>query len=619
MPARSESSTRPAREYQQRRAERTTRAAFLGRRERLVGYARVAAFLAAVVLALVSLRSSLHFAWAILPAILFLVLLFVHENVRRAWYRARRAALFYQAGLDRLNDEWQGKGQPGTRFQDEHHPCAADIDLFGQGSLFELLCTARTRTGENTLASWLQAGAPPDEVRARQSAVAELRDQLDLREDLALLGSDVPAGVDFDAIVAWGASPPLLPNRWPRWPILVLGLLAVACLIGWGLTTLELVGPESWPVGTFFDSWGSLPLLVLILTELAVVGTLMGRARRVLSDIQRRARDLSMLAGVLARLERATFTSARLVALHVELNGEGSAGRPSQQIARLSTLIDVLESRRNQFFAPIAYLMLWGTQLAYALEGWRALSGPSIGRWLTILGQFEALGALAGYAYENPEDPFPEIIDQGPCYEAEALAHPLLPHGKCVPNDLRLGDEARVLIVSGSNMSGKSTFLRTVGINAVLALAGAPVRARRLRISPLSIGATLRIQDSLQAGHSRFYAEVLRVRQVVGLSRGPIPLLFLLDEIFAGTNSHDRRLGAEAVVKGLVAAGAIGLVTTHDLTLTRIIDELAGRGANVHFADTFENDVMTFDYRLRPGVVQNSNALALMRAVGLEV
>jgi hypothetical protein len=595
------------------------RAAVLGRRDSLVGYARLLAFVGAVVLILASFRTTISIGWAVPPAVLFLVLLFVHESVRRAWYRARRAALFYQAGLDRLHDDWHGKGQTGTRFQDEHHPYAADLDLFGQGSLFELLCTARTRTGEDTLASWLKAGAPPEEVRARQGAVAELRDQLDLREDLALLGSDVPAGVDFDAVATWGAAPPILPARWLRWPILALGLLSVACFIGWGLTVFGVIDADSWPIGTFFTHWGSLPLFILIIVELIVAGALMKRVNRVLSVVQRRARDLSMLAGVLARLEQATFTSPLLSALHSELTAPRAGGPPSQRIGRLSTLIDILESRRNQFFAPIAYLMLWGTQCAHAIEGWRAVSGGSIGRWLGILGEFEALCALAGYAFENPDDPLPEIVEHGPCYEAEGLAHPLLPHNKCIPNDLNLGGATRLLIVSGSNMSGKSTFLRTVGINAVLALAGAPVRARRMRISPVSVGATLRIQDSLQAGHSRFYAEVLRVRQVVDLSRGQVPLLFLLDEIFAGTNSHDRRLGAEAVVKGLVKAGAIGLVTTHDLTLTRIADELAGRGENVHFADTFENDVMTFDYRLRPGVVQNSNALALMRAVGLEV
>jgi DNA mismatch repair ATPase MutS len=335
---------------------------------------------------------------------------------------------------------------------------------------------------------------------------------------------------------------------------------------------------------------------------------------------------------VLARLERATFASPRLAALRAALDTVAASrfapsrlapagGRPvppSQRIAQLGNLLDLLSSRRNQFFAPLAYLLLWGTQMACAIETWRRVAGPAVGRWLAVVGEFEALCALAAYAYENPDDPFPEIVADGPRYEGEGLAHPLLGR-KCVPNDLRLGADLRVLVVSGSNMSGKSTFLRTVGINAVLALAGAPVRARRLRLSPLAVGATLRIQDSLQAGRSRFYAEILRVRQVVDLTRGPIPLLFLLDEIFAGTNSHDRRIGAACVVRGLVQAGAVGLVTTHDLSLTHIAEELGERGANVHFADHFENGVMTFDYRLQPGVVRHSNALALMRAVGLEV
>jgi DNA mismatch repair ATPase MutS len=264
--------------------------------------------------------------------------------------------------------------------------------------------------------------------------------------------------------------------------------------------------------------------------------------------------------------------------------------------------------------------MMWTTQLAFALEAWRVATGPGIRGWLEAVAQFEALAALATYAAENPEHPFPEVVEAGPLFDGEAVGHPLLPRDQCVHNDVHLGREVRVLVVSGSNMSGKSTLLRTVGVNTVLALAGAPVRARRLRVSPLTVGATLRVQDSLQAGKSRFFAEVLRVRQLVELARGPRPLLFLLDELFAGTNSHDRRQGAEAVVRTLVEAGAIGLITTHDLALTHIADLLAGSAANVHFEDVFEEGGgVTFDYRMRPGVVQRSNALALMRSVGLEV
>jgi len=199
------------------------------------------------------------------------------------------------------------------------------------------------------------------------------------------------------------------------------------------------------------------------------------------------------------------------------------------------------------------------------------------------------------------------------------MGHPLISEQRNVRADLLLGDEPGVMIVSGSNMSGKSTLLRTVGVNVVLALAGAPVRAASLRLSPLQVGASIRIQDSLQAGASRFYAEIKRLRQIVELTNGGRPVLFLLDEILHGTNSHDRQIGGERVVRGLIERGAIGLITTHDLALARIADDLGARAANVHFEDHLEDGQMRFDYRLRPGVVQHSNALELMRSVGLDV
>jgi DNA mismatch repair ATPase MutS len=210
--------------------------------------------------------------------------------------------------------------------------------------------------------------------------------------------------------------------------------------------------------------------------------------------------------------------------------------------------------------------------------------------------------------------------------EAVALSHPLIPAERAVANDVRLGGDApHVWLVSGSNMSGKSTWLRTIGINVVLAQAGAPVRAKRLRLSPLQVGATLRIQDSLQAGQSRFFAEITRLSEIVAMARRHAdetvapPVLFLLDEVLAGTNSHDRRIGAESIVRGLIGLGAIGLVTTHDLALTGAVDALGRLAANVHFEDRFEDGVLHFDYRLRDGIVRTSNALALMRSVGLDV
>ncbi len=611
--------TDPAREYEQRRDERKRLAAALGGREQLLSLARVAVILPVVLLSCLWMRVNLPLPWWLWLFVAgFVVLIFLHDAAFRAAHRARRAIAYYEAGLRRLRDDWKGQGQQGARFADEAHPYAADLDLFGPGSLFELLCTARTRTGEDTLAAWLKAGADADEVLARQAAVAELRPMLDLREDLALLGSDVPQGVDFDGVAAWGEEPPLLTHRWPRWLALALGLVTVACAAGFLMGLGGVLDPAT-HFGRFFLAYGPMPLASMLAIQGVFLLFFLRRVNKVLGSVERSGRDLGMLAHILARLEEAPFKSPRLAGLLARLMDGTDGSPPSQRIAALANLIDLLNSRRNQFFAPFAFLMMWGTQIAHDIEQWRSRSGRDIRRWLDAVGQFEALCALATYAYESPSDPFPEVVAEGPLLAAEGLAHPLLPRGACVPNDVRLGDPLRVLVVSGSNMSGKSTFLRTIGVNVVLALAGAPVRATRLRLSPLAIGATLRIQDSLQAGRSRFYAEVLRVKQVVSLSRGPVPLLFLLDEIFAGTNSHDRQHGARAVVHGLVAAGAVGLVTTHDLVLAGIADELGDRAENVHFADRFDEGTLEFDYTLRPGVVRHSNAVALMRAVGLEV
>jgi len=259
-------------------------------------------------------------------------------------------------------------------------------------------------------------------------------------------------------------------------------------------------------------------------------------------------------------------------------------------------------------------------QVAFAAERWRQAHGSAVRRWLRVIGEIEALLCLANYSYEHPDEPFPEFVPGSASFEATGLGHPLVSEATCVRNHVRLCEETRVFLVSGSNMSGKSTLLRTVGINAVLAMAGAPVRAQRLRLTPLHVGASIRVNDSLQEGSSRFYAEITRLRALFDLagSGGP-PLLFLLDELLQGTNSHDRRIGAEGMVHALLNRGAIGLVSTHDLALAEIGGFLNGQLSNVHFQEEFENGRMHFDYKLRPGVVTKSNGLALMRSIGLDV
>jgi hypothetical protein len=595
----------PGEEYRRRLEARRTVLARLSRAERGVADLRLGVFILGLVMAVfVFAAHQLPVGSLLVPLVVFIALVLGHEPLRRAAHRASRAVVFYEKGLARLEDRWAGTGEGGERFLDPVHPYAADLDLFGRGSLFERLCTARTRAGEETLAAWLMNPAGVEQVLERQAAVNELRDRLDLREEIELLGADLRAGIDPEALAAWGGEPRAFTSGRVALAMsaAVLAALAVAALIGWGLFNMGLS-----------------PFCAVALVEILFTAWTARRVRRVLAGLDQRTHDLVILAALLARLEHEPFETPALRRVRSALE---TAGAPaSRRIAKLARLLHLLNCRQNQFFAPIAAVLLWSLQLALAIDAWRVRSGPAIANWLAAVGEFEALCALAAYAWECPGDVVPEVAPAGvgAWFEAERVGHPLIPGSTCVRNDVSLGGKRQVLVISGSNMSGKSTMLRTVGVNAVLALAGAPVRAGRLRISPLAIGATLRIQDSLQAGRSRFFAEITRVRQLVDLSRGPIPLLFLLDEIFHGTNSHDRRVGAEAVVRGLIDRGAIGLVTTHDLALTAIVDRLAPQAENVHFEDQFEDGIMHFDYRMRPGVIQHSNALELMRAVGLDV
>jgi len=421
-----------------------------------------------------------------------------------------------------------------------------------------------------------------------------------LREDLASLGDSVRAGLHPKALCRWGAEPARLAGRVPAIAAAVLALLAVGSAITWIAT----------PVGP-------LPFALSLLLEAIFAGVFRSRVQAVVGGVEAPSRDLDLLAELLERLEGESYHATRLVELRAALDTKGKP--PSARIARLRVLMTLLDARRNQFFLPFAALLMWGTQVACAIERWRAECGGALERWIEAVGEFEALCAFAGFSYEHPDYPFPEIVEGGPCFEGVAIGHPLLPSERCVRNDLSLNGNPQVMIVSGSNMSGKSTLLRTIGTNTVLGLAGAPVCAHSLRLSPLAVGASIRLQDSLQEGSSRFYAEILRLRGIVELSRGDCPALFLLDEILHGTNSHDRGIGAEAVVRTLVENGAIGLVTTHDLALTRVAEKFGARSANIHFQDEHEDGTITFDYRVHPGIVTKSNALELMRAVGLDV
>lgn len=592
----------PVTEYTQRLEARRHSLAELKQRSRKIWLTRRILFGVVFVMGILALDHHISAWWILLPVVAFVMLMVRHQRLHREEDRLTRAVKFYERGLARLEDRWAGTGETGVQFAEKQHPYAEDLDLFGEGSLFELLSTARTKAGEERLAQWLKAPASIDEIRARQASVEELRVKLDLREDLALLGAEVRAGVHTEEVENWGKAPPVFTAKQiPRLLMIIaaVGILTLAAVVIW------------------FEYGVRLPALAAVLGGLYIYSRYRQRVSQVISSIERPSRELNLLSAILARLEAESFDAPKLAELRARL--DTNAQPPSVQIANLNRLTQILDSTKNQFFAPIAFLALIPPQLALRIERWRQTTGAHIPAWLDAVAEIEALNALANFAYEHPQHPFPEIIEHDACFEGQQIGHPLIAAGRCVRNDVQLNSRHQLLIISGSNMSGKSTLMRTIGVNVVLALAGAPVFAQRLKVSPLNIGASIHILDSLQTGASRFYAEITRLKQIVELTNAELPLLFLLDEILSGTNSHDRRIGAEAVVRSLVARGAIGLVTTHDLALTRINESIGERAVNVHFEDHMENGQMIFDYKMHPGVVEKSNALELMRAVGLDV
>jgi hypothetical protein len=581
--------------------ELSARRSSLQSRERLAGYSQLALAAFSLIWILFRLR---HFTAAdlllFIPVTAFIVLAVVHGGLIRRVTACSRAIRFYEQGLARLDGHWAGGGVTGERFLEPSHPYARDLDLFGRASLFELLCTARTRAGEETLARWLLVPAPPDQVRARQAAAIELSSRLGFRENLATVGEDVGLGVRPTQLVAWGESKAAFPAGMIRIVVPVLAIIWILSVAAWQL-------------------WGASELLVLATTVVNL--GISYRFRGVLSEAAHAAeeagRDLNLLSQVLTAFEREPFTSPRLLQLQAQLKPDGIP--PSRAIAKLNRRVEFLESAHNLFVRVFDFVIFYRLQFVLAIESWRRRHGLSLRIWIETVGELEALAALGGYTYEHHEDVFPEFVDGAPCFEAKGLAHPLIPSDRAVANDLQLNHDLQLMIVSGPNMAGKSTFLRGIGVNAVLAQSGAPVRALSLQLSPLAVTASICVLDSLEGGISRFYAEINRLKQIMDLTSGPLSVLFLLDELLSGTNSHDRLIGTRSFVTKLVEQGAVGLVSTHDLALTAIPQEIGSQAINCHFEDHLEEGKLRFDYKLYPGIVQTSNALSLMRSIGLEV
>jgi MutS domain V len=539
--------------------------------------------------------------WLFLPIVAYLALAIWHGRILRAKGRAETAAEFYRKGTARIEDRWAGTGRSGERFRDPSHVYSEDLDLFGRGCLFELLSTARLPMGENRLAQWLREGSELGEILERQKLIAELRGKLDLREDLAMAGEELRARLNPESLVAWAEGNATMPRGVWRAAAALLAMGAAAGAIYWIKT--EMI-------------W---PFLGVLALESVVLAWLWRRAHALIEAVDCNAEGVLLFSEILERLEREAFASPRLQEFVAELKDSSEAA--SLAMRRFARIVNWIDGADSLLGRMSELPFLYSVQVGMAAEAWRRRCGAKMRRWTELTGEVEALLSLAAYSYEHPADAFPEFIsseDGLGFFEGHELGHPLIAAEKCVRNSVRLDAQTRVLLVSGSNMSGKSTLLRVVGINTVLAMAGAPIRATRLRLTPLRIGTRLRSTDSLQEGRSSFYTEILHIRKVFDAANGAVPMVFLFDELLEGTNSKDRRIGAEGLIHGFLKRHAIGIVTTHDLALTEIAAAVGKVLRNMHFEDQVVDGKMRFDYRLRPGVVEKSNALELMRLIGLE-
>jgi hypothetical protein len=524
------------------------------------------------------------------------------KRYRKSRYRAWRLVQFYRRGVERSCGNWAGALSNGDDFREADHPFSNDLNLFGEGSLFEMLSTARTANGMLGLADYLRRTPPLAESRLRQEAVRELAPLVMIREQIALLGEYDFSEAKRETFEEWLDSP---ASR-VHWPFqlaarITSGLVALLVLSG-------LLGLIPWiTVGT---------CMIPFLAVQAGAGLFWRDRVNSLEPILRSiSLETKILRDGLSLLEDTRFDCAKLQNLSAHVRDSSTSVRALERLLNAQR-----ERQKEWFYAPSLFLML-GTQLFMAIENWRARHGAALRLWLEAWAEFEALNSLACYAYENPDNSYPDIRDgqATAIFEATSLGHPLLPDAACVRNDVALNAPCRFYVVSGSNMSGKSTLLRAIGLNAVLAFAGAPVRARTMRLSPLSVCASLSVVDSLLNGKSKFLAEMDRLRLMLSKVAQGEPVLFLIDEILSGTNSRDRRLASEAVVRTLISGGAIGALSTHDLALTDIaaLEELCG--ANVHMGSRAGGEPMEFDYILKPGPTTEANALAIARLAGVPV
>jgi len=539
----------------------------------------------------------------------FVFLVVWHVRLDRSERRVRKAIDFHRWAIERIEGRFDAYPSRGDRFVSDEHPHTSDLGIFGPSSIFQLVDATHTRRGEECLARWLSEPTAASGVLERQEAVRELRAHGGMREELYVLGALIAADKpNPDPLLAWAEGGTNVDSPMMRRSVAVA--LPIVTAFVFTLGQLDVLPSNVW--------------LAALAVQWIFALSLLPKIEPIAAAVSSREGALARYRSMLELIEKERFEAPTLRRSQADLGRENGGRVASAEIRRLSTIVGFLDARHNEAFRFfIGPLVLWDAHCVLALETWRKRAGGHVRRWLEVIGEIEALSSLAGFAHDHPEHAWPTLSDT-PAFSAKGLGHPLIDPSHLVRNDVALRGPGTALLVTGSNMSGKSTLLRSMGVNASLAMAGAPVVAEELVTSAFEVRTSMWARDSLAKGVSHFYAELEKLKRVVDGIESERPLFFLLDEILQGTNSRERVIGARSVLRHLLERGAMGAVSTHDIGLLDLPPELDAKLDKVHFEEQVKEapdgaSTMTFDYRLRPGVVRSTNALRLMKMVGIEV
>lgn len=570
-----------------------------------VGWLRLVMFLAGVSGTFYLFRSDQYLAaWLTLAAfyLIFLTVLRWHQRLR---YKQQHHAFLKQINLAET-DRLQGKIQAfdtGERYANAHHPYTSDLDIFGSHSLFQLLNRAVTAIGKDKLANWLQQPAPADIIIARQTAIAELVPALDWRQQLQAQAMHYKQKAEEPLLFfRWLHEPDFYQNKaWLKGCLFILPLATLLALVGW------------------WQEWVSYyPAGALVLTQYLLCYRYQAARDAYYEQSSGMYEVLRSYQVLLSHIERLPVQAPLLQEWQSMLRIKGKPA--SGYFQELAGIIEYLSARLNTFMSFLLNnILMWDFFWMYRLENWKKNMATNLEPVLQAVSDMEALASLAAFNYANPAYAVPEMSRQPFEIQATELGHPLIFAASRITNNFSMAGAGQTLVITGSNMSGKSTFLRTVGINLVLAFAGAGVSARFFRVYPAQVFTAMRTQDNLAESTSSFYAELKRLKMLLDLTAAGTPVYYLLDEILKGTNSRDRHLGAQALIRQLHRRHASGLISTHDLELGYMHNESPDYIQNYSFNSVIEGDQIIFDYKLQPGICSSFNASKLMQQMGIEL